>query len=94
MNAYSPAADALAPRRVGELVFPITQRHVQDVVLVDDASILAAQRALWQALRIAAERAASVGIAALLAGAYKPSPGERVAVVITGANMSPSELDA
>jgi threonine dehydratase len=92
--AGSVAADALAPRRVGDLVFPITQRHVEDVVLVDDASILAAQQALWRALRIAAERAASVGIAALLAGAYKPAPGERVAVVITGANMSPSELEA
>ncbi len=86
------AADALAPRRVGELVFPITQRYVEDVVLVDDESILAAQQALWRALRIAAEPAASVGIAALLAGAYKPAAGERVAVVISGANMSPSAL--
>ncbi|HEX2818850.1 MAG TPA: threonine/serine dehydratase [Streptosporangiaceae bacterium] len=90
--AGSVAADALAPRRVGELVFPITQAYVEDVVLVDDTSILAAQQALWQALRIAAEPAASVGIAALLAGAYKPAPGEHVAVVITGANMAPSQL--
>ena len=92
--AEGVAADALAPRRVGELVFPITQAYVEDVVLVDDASILAAQRALWQAARIAAEPAASVGIAALLAGAYKPAPGERVAVVISGANMAPAQLDA
>jgi threonine dehydratase len=90
--AGSVAADALAPRRVGELVFPITERYVEDVVLVDDESILAAQQALWQALRVAAEPAASVGIAALLAGAYKPAAGERVAVVISGANMSPSTL--
>ena len=91
--AGSVAADALAPRRIGELVFPITQSYVDDVVLVDDSSILAAQRALWQAFRIAAEPAASVGIAALLAGAYKPAAGEQVAVVISGANMSPSQLD-
>jgi threonine dehydratase len=90
--AGSVAADALAPRRVGDLVFPITQSYVEDVVLVDDTSILAAQQALWQALRIAAEPAASVGIAALLTGAYKPAPGEHVAVVISGANMSPSRL--
>jgi threonine dehydratase len=90
--AGSVAADALAPRQVGELVFPITESYVQDVVLVDDESILAAQRALWQAFRIAAEPAASVGIAALLAGAYKPEPGEHVTVVISGANMSPSQL--
>jgi threonine dehydratase len=90
--AGSVAADALAPRQVGELVFPITESYVDDVVLVDDESILAAQRALWQAFRIAAEPAASVGIAALLAGAYKPAPGEHVTVVISGANMSPSQL--
>ncbi len=91
--AEGVAADALAPRRVGELVFPITQAYVEDVVLVDDASILAAQRALWEAARIAAEPAASVGIAALLTGAYKAAPGERVAVVISGANMAPGQLD-
>jgi threonine dehydratase len=90
--AEGVAADALAPRRVGELVFPITQANVEDVVLVDDASILAAQRALWEAARIAAEPAASVGIAALLTGAYKAAPGERVAVVISGANMAPAQL--
>ncbi len=92
--AEGVAADALAPRRVGELVFPITQAYVEDVVLVDDASILAAQQALWQAVRIAAEPAASVGIAALLTGAYKPAPGEHVAVVISGANMAPSQLES
>ncbi|MDQ2810393.1 MAG: threonine/serine dehydratase [Actinomycetota bacterium] len=90
--AGSVAADALAPRRVGDLVFPITQSYVEDVVLVDDTAILVAQQALWQALRIAAEPAASVGIAALLTGAYQAAPGEHVAVVISGANMSPSRL--
>lgn len=92
--AEGVAADALAPRRVGELVFPITLAYVEDVLLVGDASILAAQRALWQAARIAAEPAASVGIAALLTGAYKPAPGEHVAVVISGANMAPSQLES
>jgi threonine dehydratase len=90
--AEGVAADALAPRRVGELMFPIAQAYVEDVVLVDDPSILAAQRLLWQAARIAAEPAASVGIAALLTGAYKPAPGEHVTVVISGANMSPGQL--
>jgi threonine dehydratase len=90
--AGSIAVDALAPRRVGELVFPITQAYVADVVLVDDDAIRGAQRTLWQSARIAAEPAASVGVAALLSGAYKPAPGERVAVVISGANMDPAQL--
>jgi threonine dehydratase len=92
--AGSVAVDALAPRRIGELVFPITQAYVEDVVLVDDDAIRGAQRTLWQTARIAAEPAGSVGVAALLTGAYKPAPGERVAVVISGANMNPSQLDA
>jgi threonine dehydratase len=91
--AGSIAVDALAPRRVGDLVFPIAQAYVEDVVLVDDDAIRGAQRALWQTARIAAEPAASVGVAALLAGAYTPAPGERVAAVITGANMSLAQLD-
>lgn len=91
--AGSIAVDALAPRRVGELVFPITQAQVADVVLVDDDAIRGAQRTLWQSARIAAEPAASVGVAALRSGAYRPAPGERVAVIITGANMQPSQLE-
>jgi threonine dehydratase len=91
--AGSVAVDALAPRRVGDLVFPITQAYVEDVVLVDDDAIGTAQRTLWQSARIAAEPAASVGVAALLAGAYKPAPGERVAVIISGANMPVPQLD-
>ena len=91
--AGSIAVDALAPRRVGDLVFPITQAYVEDVVLVDDDAIRRAQRTLWQSARIAAEPAASAGVAALLTGAYKPGPGERVAVIISGANMTPSQLD-
>jgi threonine dehydratase len=91
--AGSIAVDALAPRRVGDLVFPLTQAYVEDVVLVDDEAIRTAQRTLWQTARIAAEPAASVGVAALLAGAYKPAPGERVAVIISGANMPLPELD-
>jgi threonine dehydratase len=91
--AGSIAVDALAPRRVGDLVFPITQAYVEDVVLVDDDAIRGAQRTLWQTARIAAEPAAAVGVAALLTGAYQPAPGEHVAVIISGANMIPSDLD-
>jgi threonine dehydratase len=87
------AADALAPRRIGELVFPITQAYVEEVVLVSDDAIRAAQTRLWQAFRIAAEPAASVGVAALMTGAYRPGPGEQVAVVISGANLTVPGLD-
>jgi threonine dehydratase len=86
------AADALAPRRVGELMFPIAQRLVDRVVLVDDDAIRRAQGALWRSVRVVAEPAAAVGVAALLTGAYRPEPGERVAVVISGANTAPGRV--
>lgn len=89
----SIAADALAPRRVGDLVFPITQSYVSDVVLIDDHAIRTAQRTLWHATRLIVEPAAAVGIAALTTGAYIPDLGEHVAVIISGANTTPAALD-
>jgi threonine dehydratase len=84
----SVAADSLAPRRVGELMFPIAKAHVDRVVLVTDEAILRAQRALWEGLRIVAEPGGSAAFAALLSGAYRPASGERVSVVVSGANTT------
>jgi threonine dehydratase len=82
------AADSLAPRRVGDRVFPIVKQYVQGVVLVADDSIVQAQRALWQALRIVAEPGGAAAFAALLSGAYVPRTSERVGVVISGGNST------
>jgi len=82
------AADSLAPRRVGDLVFPIAKANVERVVLVSDDAIVAAQQALWDGARIVAEPGAAAPFAALASGAYVPSPGERVGVVVSGANTT------
>jgi threonine dehydratase len=82
------AADSLAPRRVGRLMFPIAQRHVAAAVLVGDDAIRAAQRRLWEVLRVAAEPGGAAALAALLSGRYRPRPGERVAVLLCGANTN------
>jgi len=87
--AGSIAADSLAPRRVGELVFPIARDHVDRVVLVSDEAIRRAQRALWEQLRLVVEPGGSATLAALLSGAYVPAPGERVGVVVSGGNTTP-----
>jgi threonine dehydratase len=80
------AADSLAPRRIGERVFPIVQRHVRQTVLVTDDAIRQAQKVLWQAARIVVEPGGIAAFSALLSGAYQPQPGERVAVVLSGGN--------
>ncbi len=80
------AADSLAPRRIGANVFPIAERYVAGSVLVSDHDIVAAQRTLWDTLRVVAEPGGAAAFAALLAGAYACEPGERVGVVLSGAN--------
>jgi threonine dehydratase len=82
------AADSLAPKRVGELVFPIAQRHVERVVLVSDEAIRHAQETLWSTLRIAAEPGGVAAVAALLSGRHVPRLGEHVGVVISGGNTT------
>lgn len=86
------AADSLAPRRVGELMFPIAQRHVDRVVLVSDESILAAQKELWNRARILAEPGGAAAYAALLSGAYKPNRDERVGLLVCGGNTDAVSL--
>ena len=80
------AADSLAPRQVGKQMFPIAQQYVREVVLVEDEEIIDAQKRLWDSLRIVAEPGAAVTLAALLSRRYKPEPGERVGVLVCGAN--------
>jgi threonine dehydratase len=82
------AADSLAPRRVGELMFPIARAYVDRVVLVGDEAIRGAQQALWDGMRIVAEPGGAAPFAALRSGAYRPAPGERVGVLISGGNTT------
>jgi threonine dehydratase len=87
------AADSLAPRRVGTLMFPIAQRHVDRVVLVTDEAILAAQRLLWERARIVGEPGGAAALAALVQGAYQPAPDERVGVLVCGGNTVAVNFD-
>lgn len=84
----SIAADSLAPKRIGATMFPIAQRYVSSVVLVSDDEIRAAQRTLWNMLRVVAEPGGVAAFAALLAGRYHPRRDERVGVVISGGNTT------
>lgn len=82
------AADSLAPRRVGDKVFPIAQRHVDHVVRISDDAIRNAQSTMWNTLRIAAEPGGSAAFAALLSGAYRQRKDERIGIVMSGGNTT------
>jgi threonine dehydratase len=81
------AADSLAPRQVGQLMFPLAQSYVDRVALVTDQAIVDAQQALWETVRIMAEPGGAAAMAALLSGAYVPAPEERVGVLVCGGNL-------
>ncbi|HKG45359.1 MAG TPA: threonine/serine dehydratase [Pyrinomonadaceae bacterium] len=80
------AADSLAPRQVGQQMFPIAQQYVHPALLVSDEEIVEAQKTLWETTRIIAEPGGAAAFAGLLSGRYKPEPGERVGIIVCGGN--------
>jgi len=86
------AADSLGARRIGSIAWEVSQRLVTDALLLDDGAIRTAQRWLWQTLRVMVEPAAALGVAALLTGVVRPVAGERVALILCGANLDPATL--
>ncbi|MFK8910961.1 threonine/serine dehydratase [Streptomyces sp. YS-3] len=98
----SVAADALGARRASAMALDAARQGEVHSVLVPDSAIVRARRALWEHRRIAVEHAAATALAALPSGAYpqvvgggyRPAPGEKVAVVLCGANTDPGDLTA
>lgn len=86
------AANALGARRIGELCYGLAAGQGIASVLVSDDAILEAQRVLWREARLLVEPAGASALAALLSGAYVPAPGERVAVLLCGANPAPEPV--
>jgi threonine dehydratase len=86
------AADSLGARRIGDLAFAAQQAEPPISVLVTEDEIVTARSQLWSDYRIASEFGAATAYAALLSGRYVPGAGERVAVVICGANTDPATL--
>jgi threonine dehydratase len=86
------AADSLGARRIGAIAWTIAQQHVAQAELLHDDAIRAAQRFLWNELKLAVEPAAALPLAALQSGVVRPRVGERVVLVICGANVDPTTL--
>jgi threonine dehydratase len=84
------AADSLGARRIGDIGFSVAVRTGVVSVLVSDADIVTARALLWDEYRMMVEHGAAAAYAALTSGAYEPKPGERVAVVLCGANTDPA----
>lgn len=86
------AADSLAPRQVGQLMFPLAQQFVSEVVLVSDEDIRETQFRAWEQLRLVAEPGGVAALAALVSGRYQPAVKERVGVILCGSNTDPGAV--
>ena len=87
------AANSLGARRIGAICHELASRHLALSVTVPDAAISEAQRRLWREARMLVEPGGATALAALISGAYRPVPGERVAVLVCGANPAPDPFD-
>ena len=85
-------ADGLRISVPGQNPYPIIEKYVDEIVLVEDEHIVAGMRSLARDAKLIAEPAASIGIGALLAGAIDIRPDEKVCVVLTGGNWDLSDL--
>ena len=86
------ASDSLGARRLGSVAWSIVQPFVAHSVVVDDDAIRAAQRLLWDRLRLIVEPGGATALAALHSGVYVPEPNERIVVVVCGANCDPATI--
>jgi threonine dehydratase len=84
-------ADGLRTERPGSLTFPVNYRLLDDIVTVTDRAIVDAMRFCFSRLKLVVEPSGAVPLAALLDGAVK-APGKRVAVVVSGGNIAPSDF--
>lgn len=85
-------ADGLRISVPGQNPYPIIEKYVDEIVLVEDEHIIEGMRSLAKDAKLIAEPAASIGIGALLAGSVKLRPDEKVCVVLTGGNWDLGDL--
>ncbi|WP_230530543.1 threonine/serine dehydratase [Microvirga roseola] len=92
VDVDSVAADSLGAKNTGDLVYSMCRQTVDHVALVKDEAIRDAQGLLWREYRIASEPGGAAALAALISGAYRPRAGERVGVLLCGANVELKRL--
>jgi threonine dehydratase len=85
-------ADGLRVTSPGALTFPVLRRNLDDILLVSDAELRAAVRALALEAHLVVEPSGAAGAAAVLAGKVPARAGARVGVILSGGNVDPALL--
>ena len=85
-------ADGLGAPFAGTWTLAMAKRYLDDIILLDDPTILAGMRFAVERLKQVLEPAGSAALAAVLAGRIPIHDGERVAVVLSGGNVEVSRI--
>jgi len=92
LDAVKTVADGLAAPFAGERNLEIIKRDVDDVVVISDEAIIDGLQFLVARARVVAEPAGAAAVGALLDGAVRAKPGERVVAIVSGGNIDPERL--
>jgi threonine dehydratase len=76
---------------LGTLTFPIIRRYVQRIITVQEESILAAMRHIWERMKVLIEPSAAVPFAAILEGGIE-AMGKRIGLILSGGNLDLDSL--
>ncbi|MBI3724106.1 threonine/serine dehydratase [bacterium] len=87
LDRVTTIAGTLAPRAPGPLTLSLSQKHVDEIVLVEDREMLEAVSLLWEEVRLLVEPAGAAALAALTTGRVAPRDARSVAVLLCGANL-------
>ena len=85
-------ADGVRTTEPGAKTFPVLQKNLDGMLLVSDAEIVAAMRALAVRAHLVVEPTGAVAAAAALARRIPVDPGARVGIVLSGGNVDPELL--
>jgi len=92
LDSVKTIADGLAAPMAGDLTYDVVRRYADDVVVIDDAEIEEAMRALLFDAKLLAEGAGAAATAAIISGAIPLRRGEHVAAVVSGGNVDAGTL--
>lgn len=92
LPSVNTVADGLAAPFAGERNLEIIRRDVDDIVVISDEAIIDGLQFLIARARIVAEPAGAAAVGALLDGAVRAGPGQRVVAIVSGGNIDPERL--
>ena len=85
-------ADGLGAPFAGVWTLAMCRRYLDDIILLDDPTILAGMRFAIERLKQVLEPAGAAALGAVLAGRIPIRDGERVGVVMSGGNVEVARL--